>query len=212
MKKRILFAIVAVAVLSACSAIRGAYEFTKCEYSYNSISGVKVAGIDFSNLASAMQPQNLAKITQIISGNFKDLPLEMTVNVNVKNPGQMAAAINDVEYQLAIDKIDIANGNLGKPFEVAAGKTNVLPVVIRTDLATLLNSENRCGVLQIVKNFTGISSDKSKISLKVRPLLKGKNGTVKLPQIPLSFSYGGKKSDSNTNTNSTFPGFGGFGK
>lgn len=196
MKKGILFTVITLAILlTGCTALQNAYQMTKCQYSYNSVSGIKVAGIDFSNISAASLIMAIPKITNLIKGNFTELPLEMTVNVNVKNPDtQKTAALADMRYQLNIDGLDVASGSLGKKFEVGPQKTDVLPVVVKTDLCNVLMSDNRNTIVQIVKNFTGISGQESTIKLKVKPvLLTNKGTTVTLAEVPVSFKYGKKK-------------------
>lgn len=198
MKKKVFVRLAAVVLIAvtmvSCEAIKSLVQLKNCEYSYNSISGIKVAGIDFSSTSTIMQMSNLTKIASLIAGNFSELPLEMTVNVNVKNPGEVAAAISNVKYDVAIDNIDVASGDLQKAFRVEPGKTSVLPVGIKTDLANLLNADNRSQVVKIVKNFTGISDDASTVKVKLRPtILQGKSNSLTLPAIPISFSYNGKK-------------------
>jgi len=199
MKKKVFASLVAAMLVAvtmvSCDAIKSAFQLKNCEYSYKSISGVKVAGIDFSSSNSILQISNLTKIANLIAGNFSSLPLEMTVNVNVKNPGEVAAGISNVKYDVAIDNIDVASGDLQKAFRVEPGKTAVLPVNVKTDLANLLNADNRSQVVNIVKNFAGINDQESTVKLKLRPtILQGNSSTgVTLPAIPVTFKYNGKK-------------------
>ena len=197
MKKKVFvgFAVVLIALtMVSCEAIKSAFQLKNCQYSYNSITGIKVAGIDCSSTSSMLQLSNLTKIASLIAGNFSSLPLEMTVNVNVKNPGEVAAGISNVKYDVAIDNLDVASGDLQKSFRVEPGKTAVLPVGIKTDLANLLNADNRAQV-NIVKNFAGINDQASTVKLKLRPTIAGGNSGsgFTLPAIPVTFSYNGKK-------------------
>ncbi len=198
MKKKVFvgFAVVLIALtMVSCEAIKSAFQLKNCQYSYNSITGIKVAGIDCSSTSSMLQLSNLTKIANLIAGNFSSLPLEMTVNVNVKNPGEVAAGISNVKYDVAIDELNIASGDLQKAFRVEPGKIAVLPVGIKTDLANLLNADNRAQVVNIVKNFAGINDKASTVKLKLRPTIsRGNSGSgITLPAIPVTFSYNGKK-------------------
>ena len=195
MKTRISIALVIALTLVGCTALQNAYQMTKCEYTYNSISNVKVMGIDFSTLSATALITAIPKITKVLKGDFTEMPIEMTVNLNVKNPDtKKNASVADLQYAINIDDIDIASGKLGKSFNVDPGKTSVLPVVVKTDLCNVLKSDNRDKIVGIVKNFTGISSDKSTIKLKVKPvLMSDKNKKVTLPEVPLTFKYNGKK-------------------
>lgn len=198
MKKRffawLLVAVFVTTTFASCELLQSAYQLKNCEYSYNSINGIKVAGIDFSNTSSMLQISNIAKIANLIAGNFSEMPLEMTVNVNVKNPGQVAAGITNVKYDLAIDNIDVASGDLQKAFKVDPGKTAVMPVNIKTDLANLLKADKRTQVVNIVKNFVGISDNASTVKMRLRPTInRGEGFAMTLPAVPISFSYNGKK-------------------
>ena len=195
MRNRVLIIFLAAFMMVGCTAIKNAYQMTKCEYSYKSISGVKVAGIDFSNITATGLLTALPKITKLISGDFSDIPVELTVSLNVKNPdAEKTAAVADIEYAANIDGLDIATGNLGKSFTVEPGKTAELPVVVNVNLGNIVDANNRATVVQIVKNFTGLSSEQSTIKLSVRPkLLSNSNHTIYCPTVPLTFKYGGKK-------------------
>lgn len=183
-----------VVALTGCSFLSGIVNMTKCEYSYKSVSDVKVGGIDFSNLSAVSLMQNMSTISKLLQGDFKDLPLELTVNLNVKNPNEGKAAINGMIYTMNIDGLDVAEGNLRKSFSVDGGKTATLPLVVRTNLGNILDKQNRNTVVDIVKNFVGISGNKSKIKMKLSPTITGRNNEQrKLMTVPVSFEYGGKK-------------------
>lgn len=194
-KVKSAFLLVVITVsLAGCSFLSGIVNMTKCEYSYQSISNVKVGGIDFSNLSAMSLVQNMSTISKLLQGDFKDLPLEMTVNLNVKNPNESKAAIGGMIYTMNIDGLAVAEGNLQKSFTVEGGKTATLPLVVRTNLGNILDKQNRETVVGIVKNFTGISGNKSKIQMKLSPTITGRNNEQhKLMTVPVSFEYGGKK-------------------
>lgn len=153
---------------------------------------------------------NIAKITQIIGGNFSDMPLTMVVNVNVANPGTETAAISHLRYDLSIDGLHVANGKMTEPLSVAPGQTVVYAVPVTTNLGNLLNEENRATVLQIIKNFTGISSEQSTIKVKLTPSIEAGNSALTLPSIPVTFKYGKKAGgtavDSSESTTTTTSG------
>lgn len=192
--KSALLLVAMLVALTGCSFLSGIVNMTKCEYSYKSVSDVKVGGIDFSNLSAVSLMQNMSTISKLLQGDFKDLPLELTVNLNVKNPNEGKAAINGMIYTMNIDGLDVAEGNLRKSFSVEGGKTATLPLVVRTNLGNILDKQNRSTVVEIVKNFVGISGNKSKIKMKLSPTITGRNNEQrKLMTVPVSFEYGGKK-------------------
>ena len=57
-----------------------------------------------------------------------------------------------------------------------------------------MTAENRSTIVSIVKNLAGISSEKSKINMKLNPYFKSNSRVVSSIAIPVSFEYNGKQS------------------
>ena len=118
----------------------------------------------------------------------------MIVHLDVTNPSEKTASIHGCDYTINIDGLDIAEGNLNSPFEVEAGKTGIMSLRVQTDLKSVITADNRSKIVTMVKNLSGISSDKSKIDLNLKPYFKSNNRVVSSVSIPVSFEYNGKQS------------------
>lgn len=196
MKQKIIALVILAAMSVACGTVgndlMGAYNLTQCEYNYKSISNLSISGMNLSS-SNALSVTNIAKITSILSGNATSIPLNFTVNMDVKNPNQTTAALSGLRYNLKIDGIEFTNGTMNQGLNIASGGTQVLPLNIGLDVATLMKSDSKNSVLNIVKNFIGIGSEKSKVALDLYPTIKIGNNSITSPvAIPVSFSFGGK--------------------
>lgn len=193
MKKRILALLLLVTVLISCDSLQkglsSTYNMINCEYSYKSISGMTVSGI---NLSNGLSLTSIPKVTSILSGSATSIPLNFTLNLNVKNPNQSEAMLHGLQYILSIDDVQFTTGSINQSLNIAAGQTQTLPLTIGVDLASLMKNNSKSAVTEIAKNFLGIGSKKSNVSLQLKPSFMIGNTPITSPvYIPVSFSFGG---------------------
>lgn len=195
MRKRILAILIIATVLVGCDSLQkglmSTYNMVNCEYSYKSISGLSISGM---NLSNGLSVTSIPKITSLLSGTATSIPMDFTLNLNVKNPNQSEALMNGLQYIINIDGIQFTTGSLNKTLSIASGQTQTLPLSIGFDLATLMKNESKDAVVEIAKNFIGIGSKKSNVTIQLKPSFKVGGTMVTSPvYIPVSFSFGGTK-------------------
>ena len=181
MKKRVLALLAIVVTLASCDAtkqqVSGMYNLVNCKYSYQSISDLSISGI---NASDGLSLTSIAKVTSL--------------NVDVKNPNTSSALMSGMDYIISIDDIEFTTGSVNQPLNIGAGQTQVLPIGIGLDLATLMKTNSQSTIMEIAKNFLGIGSQQSKVSVQLRPTFNIGQSKVPSPvYIPLNFSFGGKK-------------------
>lgn len=195
MKKRIIAILLVAIVFISCDVAKqqasGMYNLVKCQYSFNSISGLSIAGMNASN---GLSLTNIAKVTSILSGTATSIPLDFTVNLDVNNPNSGAALLNGMDYTISIDDIEFTKGSVNQNLNIGAGQTQTLPLTIGLDLATLMKQNSASAITEIAKNFLGMGSQKSNVSIQLRPTFKIGDSRIASPMpIPVNFSFGGKK-------------------
>ncbi len=194
MKLKLLFtSLLIFFFLSGCDVTKdlaSAYNITQCKYSYKSISGLTLSGM---NLSNGLSVTNIPKITSILSGTANSIPLNFTLNLDVNNPNQTQALLNGLQYIISIDDVQFTTGVVNQSLNIKAGETKVLPLTIGVDLATLMKNESKSAVQNIAKNFIGIGSEKSNVTVQLKPSFSVGGRLVTSPvYIPVSFSFGGK--------------------
>jgi len=192
-KTRGVLILACLIMLSGCDitkVLQSAYNLTNCDYNYKSISNLRIANMNLSNGISILQaPQILA----ILSGSTSSIPLDFTLNLDVHNPNASQAAFQALQYIIQIDDVEFTNGRLTQPFNVGAGETQLLPIHIGFDIATLFSNNSASAVLNIVKNFIGLGSEKSNVTVHLKPTFNMGGSPITSPVfIPVSFSFGGK--------------------
>lgn len=191
---RLVIALATIVSFTSCDAIKrqatGAYNMTKCEYDFRSLSNIRVAGVDPQNMSLFDAP----KLLGLLTGNATSIPISATVNLSVHNPNSTEAFLSGIEYVLSIDGIDFTAGSVSKPLSVMPGQTGTLPLDVMFDVATFLKGESRDAVTGIVKNLMGMGNKPSKVTLNIRPsfMVLGRKVTSPI-MIPVNFTFGDKK-------------------
>lgn len=194
--KKIFFLMLATIALitTSCNVAKqanGAYNLTKCEYSYHSVSDMVLSGINLNS--SSLSPLNILKLTAIFSGKASSIPLHLTLNVNVKNPNSTPAILNGLQYIISVDDIEFTTGRINQQINIASGTTSMVSLNIDLDLASLMKTYSKDAIINIGKNIAGISGEQSKVTLQLKPIFLIGGVPVASPvYYPVNFTFGGK--------------------
>ena len=205
MKKITLALVLAGSILlSSCdiltqvaSQFSSVANLANCEFALKNVSNVSVAGVNVKNLTNGnLSATDIVKL--VAAYQSKQVPLNLDVNVNVKNPTKTQAAMTALDWILAIDGSDMANGVSNKNYTIKPSTTTTVPLPVSTDLGKLFSQKGLDALKNFASSFTseGISS---KVGLRVRPSL-----SVGTTQVPFpNYITLEKKTGSSTTTNST---------
>lgn len=194
MTKKIFGLVLFISVLfTSCgvgSDLSSAYNITKCEYKYKNIANLNVSGM---NLSNGISPVYVPKLLSILGGTASSIPMNFTLNLDVNNPNATTAALNGLQYIISIDNVQFTTGQVNQALSIAGGSTQTLPLNIGVDLATLMSGNSKSAVQNIAKNFIGIGSEKSNVTVQIKPTFMVAGRSVTSPvYIPVSFTFGGK--------------------
>lgn len=205
MKKITLALVLAGSILlSSCdiltqvaSQFSSVANLANCEFALKNVSNVSVAGVNVKNLTNGnLSATDIVKL--VAAYQSKQVPLNLDVNVNVKNPTTTQAAMTALDWILAIDGSDMANGVSNKNYTIKPSTTTTVPLPVSTDLGKLFSQKGLDALKNFASSFTseGISS---KVGLRVRPSL-----SVGTTQVPFpNYITLEKKTGTSTNTNTT---------
>lgn len=111
-------------------------------------------------------------------------PLDARVNLDITNPTNKLAGINQLEYRVLLAGQELFNGFLNQRIEVPAGggRTRV-PIKLSTNAYQLLtDAKTRDAFTQLVQNLSGASGSKpSKLTIKIKPTLALGNKAINYP-------------------------------
>ena len=168
--------------LNGCSVFSELTAFKKCEFRLYSIQDPAVCGIDMSDRRS---PSDFTFLdAQLIGANLLrgTLPFDITINMEVKNPGTSTAAVNSIEWVAYIDELEVASGLVERRIEVPpSGGLAILPVKIHADLIDYMEGNNPKTMMNFALNLVGNSDQPSNLSMKIKPSLLVGGKTIQYP-------------------------------
>ena len=175
--------------------IAGTYALTQCKYDYNSIAGLTLAGINLQNITnlSALNPLSAANLLAAFTTTSGSLPLSFTLNLDVTNPGTQTAILNNADYILEIDGLEMTQGFFNNQLQVEAGKKSLMPIGMSFDLKKVMNDKSLEAIKNLAFNFAGIGNASSNVTVKLKPSFIVGGNTIATPNyIPISFTLNKK--------------------
>ncbi len=179
-----------IAFFSQCSVsrqIKEAKTFGDCKYAITSIDSIYLAGTDVRELRNIKSIKDLdpTKYPQLgLAILRKKVPLDLRVNLDIINPTNNLAAINQMEYIVLLSNNEIFKGILNRRIEVfpGTGSTKV-PVNLSTNAYDLLmNDQTRDSFIAMIQSLSGKSDSKpAKLTVKIKPTLAVGDKQVNYP-------------------------------
>jgi LEA14-like dessication related protein len=133
---------------------------------------------------------------QLIAGNLlkSTLPFKVTANVEVRNPGTSAAAVNSIQWIAFVDDVQVAQGTVNDRVDIPpAGGRVLVPVMLHADLIDLLEGNNPSTMLNFALNLVNSGDKPSQLSLKIKPSVLVGSQSIRYPgyfTITKEFSSG----------------------
>jgi len=173
---RLVFALcLGAPAFSGCASVmqqfNGMAALTKCQFRLASVEQTTLAGVSLQGGVSQIGVMNLLKLQETFATGT--LPLQFTINVEVKNPNAAAAGMSKMEWTLYMDGNPLTNGVLVKSFSVAPNNgVGVLPVEVQLDLKKTLTGKNLDSMINLAKNVAGEGTKPTRLTMQVKPSIK----------------------------------------
>ncbi len=178
MKKIMLMLAVVVTSIafSACDILDQARQvamLSKCEFRLSSVDQLKLAGVNIQQVKklSDLSLLEAAKITTAaVSGS--SLPLNFTLNVEVKNPNAGTAGLTKLDWILFIDDIQMVSGVNEQRVQIPGnGGTGTIPLTIGVNLKEVLKGKSGDAIANFGLNLAGAGNKPTRITLKAKPTI-----------------------------------------
>ena len=167
----ILFVAMGLASCDVLNQVAQMANFATCTFNCNNVNQIEMLGV---NLSKGMTKQDL-NVTQLLSLTnalmSKTLPVSFNVNVDVKNPNSIAAAMSKMDYIVTLNGKQVISTTMNQSINVPANSTNTVSIPITTDLFQLFSGESADAILNLAFKLAGASSDPVNVGLKVKPYI-----------------------------------------
>lgn len=184
MKKIILLCVLAIS-FGACSINKQAQQIKaleKCDYKLLDATAVTIAGTDVSKLITN-QSIDLVNLPGLALGYLrKDIPLRTTLNLQISNPSNALAAINNFDYIILINRQEIANGTVNQAVSIGAGQSVKVPVQLNANIYRFLaDGKTLQDITAFLSGAAKGSEQKGLVTLKIKPSIMVGGNLVKYP-------------------------------
>ena len=167
----ILFVTMGLASCDVLNQVAQMANLVNCTFDFNSVNQIPMLGI---NLSKGMSKTDL-NATQLLSLADaimrKQLPVSFNVNVDVKNPNSIAAAMTKMDYILTLNGKQVVSTTMNNGINVPANSSSVVSIPITTDLFQLFSGESADAIVNLAFKLAGASSNPVNVGLKVKPYI-----------------------------------------
>jgi LEA14-like dessication related protein len=180
--------------LNSCSYLKELSALKECEFRVGTLKNPVLAGVDLNKVVTVkdFSIDQTSKITKSIL--LGTLPLSFVLNVEVKNPNQINASLNRLEYLAFIDDVQIASGSMEEHVVIPSGGGIAnIPLKVETDVFDLLKKEPLNSLLNWGLNIADEGNRLVRVSIKIKPWIQIGNKDHEYPgylTITQDFSTG----------------------
>lgn len=189
MKKRLIrfFAIAAVcSSLAACDLLQQTLDqaaslanLANCEYNLKNVSDLQIAGVNVKNITNGnITTSDVLKLTSALVS--KKVPMDMNVNIDIKNPTDRNAALTTMDWILDINNTQFAQGNSNKNYTITKKATTTVPLGVNTDLYSMFSKDGINSLKTFVSSFKNDGTS-SNVGLRIKPSLNVGSYVVPMP-------------------------------
>lgn len=172
--KRTLIILFFALGLSSCEVLTQVAQmanFANCTFNFNNVNNIQMLGMNLSK-GMTKSDLNAAQLLSLANALMKkELPVTFNVNVDVKNPNSIAAAMSKMDYIVSLNGKQVISTTLNQSINVPANSSNTVSIPITTDLFQLFNGESADAIVNLAFKLAGASSDPVNVGLKVKPYI-----------------------------------------
>jgi hypothetical protein len=152
-----------------CEDVEGLINMLNCKFEVQDVENFTFAGVRFDELNSPddISDADMAIIDEAIEAG--DAPVYFTLNIIGTNPNDVTASVEKLQWKLAIDSLDIAEGVVTDGFTIPAESSDTLSLIVNANILDVYNdnvTENVFNLYQDIKN-----GRKSVVTIKIKPTI-----------------------------------------
>ena len=183
--KQLILACFIVLGLGSCGINKQAQQIKaleKCDYRLTDATNITIAGADVKKIIQSGATSSVNFPGLALGLLRKDIPLRAKLNLEITNPSNSLAAINNFDYIVLINKQEIFNGTVDQSVSIGAGQTSQVPVQVNANIYQFLTDKKMLDDIgAFISGATNGSEKKGLVTLKIRPSIKVGGGLVKYP-------------------------------
>ncbi|WP_084708676.1 LEA type 2 family protein [Hymenobacter norwichensis] len=168
-----------VLAFSSCGIseqVQQAKAFKGAQIRLASVEQATVAGIDVSQIRQPSDVSTVDKARLVAAYASGNVPLRMRVNLEIRNPNDEVAALNELDYIALIDGKEVAKGRSTERIEVAPGGTTMAPLTLESNLREVVGEESGDALANLVLGLADRDRQPLRLTMRIRPTFITSNG------------------------------------
>lgn len=179
---------------SGCGLLQFANLF-KCDFSYDGISNVEWAGINFNNIKSVSDLTVVAASKVVSAIADKNFVINCDVDVKVKNDTKRPARVIGYDYEFYIeDKLAATGSSKDVEYVINPYSTSVIAVPVRVDLVDVIKKRELGDIINCIRNLMDKGKgEASKVTVKFTPYASVGKEPKRMATITLNKTFESKQ-------------------
>jgi hypothetical protein len=147
----------------------------QCDYKVKDIDQITVAGTD--------QSINLVNLPGLALGFLRqDIPLRANLKLEIINPSNSLAAINNFEYIILVNRQELVNGTVDQRVSIEPGQTTTVPLQLNANIYEFLSNQKILSeVTEFLTSAKSGKETKGLVTIKIKPSIMVGGNLVKYP-------------------------------
>ena len=169
-------------VFSSCQSKDELMALSKCEFRVKDVGEVTLGGVPIDGVEEVNDLTNEELGVLLLGILTENLPLALTINVEVRNPNEDVAALDKAEWILYVDNKMITEGLYDERIEIPPHNgISLMRVPVTANIAEIMAGESNEALLNLALNLANAGSQPSLITLKAKPYIRVRNRLIPYP-------------------------------
>ena len=159
-----------ITTLVSCKQLKEMANFSKCEFRLRTVENIMLAGVNVQSIKtfSDVTVMDAAKLMAAIGTN--SLPLQFTLNMDVKNPNPTPASMSKLDWILFIDDIQMVQGTTQNRIQIPQnGGISNYPLIFNINLKDVIKDKTGQSLINFGLNLAGAGNQPTRFTLKAKP-------------------------------------------
>ncbi len=181
-RKTLVFSIIALTLqqFSSCTLLKERRSYAPCELRLSSVENIRLSGVNVQNVNNVTGLSSKNAVRLIHSVSLNRFPLELTLNIETRNPNRRRATLSRLDWILFIDDIKMLEGTTHKHVSIPQnGGIASFPINFTINLKEVLKSKPADALINFGLNLSDANNKPVRFTLRAKPYVNINN--VQIP-------------------------------
>lgn len=185
--------VLASLLLGGCATLQQFGALRNVDFSLDGVSGVRLAGIDFSRVRSFSDLSLREAAAFATAVRDRDLPLDLTLDVVATNPedNYADAQLLALRWTLFLEDRETVSGLVDREILMPRGQPTDVPVAVSLNLVDFYEGSAQ-DLFELAASLAGVGGSPKEVMLEALPTVQTSLGPIRYPEpLRLRATVGG---------------------